>query len=165
MSKINYKIVLFILIISAALGLIFNLVNERGIPLAAQEKTLKWKAGILSLPLNSNEPYAINLQQAKELYEQNEIFIDAREKEDFESSHIKGAINIPFDNIDEYIPDINKIPKENRIITYCGGTECDLSILLGNKLSEMGYKNVYIFFGGWNKWIDAGLPVEGKNKK
>ncbi len=161
--KINGKIVLAIIIISSILGLIFNLINPKGVPLIAQEKVLKWESGPLSVPLNADEPYAVNLAQAKELYEQKELFIDAREKEDYLSGRIKDAVNIPFDHLDDYITELEKIKKDQRIVTYCGGTDCDLSILLGNKLFEIGYKNVYIFFGGWNKWLNAGYPVEGNS--
>jgi rhodanese-related sulfurtransferase len=164
LPKLNNKTLLFILILSSALGLIFNWINQKGISLIAQEKALKWRMGNLLVTPDTNEPYAINLEQAKELYEQNELFIDAREKEEFEAGHIRGAVNIPFDNIDNYIEEINRIPKNEIVITYCSGTDCDLSILLGNKLSEMGYKNVYIFFGGWMKWLNSGYPIESQTK-
>lgn len=117
------------------------------------------------MPSEINEPYAVNLEQAKELYEQNGLFIDARDKEDFLAGHIQGAVNIPFDDLENYYPEIEKINKDRIIVTYCGGTDCDLSILLGNKLSEMGYKSIYIFFGGWTKWLNAGFPAAGDSFK
>jgi rhodanese-related sulfurtransferase len=161
----SYKRIIWILLVSCALGLIFNWINRKGISLIAHERTLNWGTAPLSVPLDMNEPYSVNLQQAKELYEENDLFIDAREKEEFESGHIKGAINIPFENMDDYIRKLKNIPKDKRIVTYCSGTDCDLSILLGNRLSEMGYKNVFIFFGGWTKWLNAGYPAEGNLKK
>jgi rhodanese-related sulfurtransferase len=107
------------------------------------------------------EPAAINLKQAFNLYQKNVLFIDAREPADYESAHIKNAVNLPFDHFDEYKHILDTINKDQTIsYIYCGGTDCDLSILLGNLLFEMGYKNVYIFFGGWNEWIEANYPVE-----
>jgi rhodanese-related sulfurtransferase len=50
--------------------------------------------------------------------------------------------------------------KEKPYIIYCAGTECDLSILLGNKLFELGYRQIYIFFGGWLDWQNANYPIE-----
>ena len=35
-----------------------------------------------------------------------------------------------------------------------------MSILLGNLLFEDGYKQVYVFFGGWVDWTNADYPVE-----
>lgn len=165
MFKINGKIILTICTVSCALGLIFNWINPKGVPLIAEEKVLKWKSGSFSVPANTKEPYAVNLEQAKELYEQKEIFIDAREKEEYLSGHIKGAVNIPFDDMDNYRTELEKIKKDEIIVTYCSGSDCDLSILLGNKLFELGYKNVYIFFGGWIKWLSAKYPVEGNSIK
>ena len=52
------------------------------------------------------------------------------------------------------------LSKEKPMVIYCGGTDCDLSILLGNLLFEQGYKQVYVFFGGWFDWLSANYPVE-----
>ncbi len=111
-----------------------------------------------------SEPAAINLKQAYNLYQQNVLFIDAREPADYQNAHIKNAINIPFDHFDEYKHLLNNIDKEKIIVTYCAGTDCDLSVLLGNMLFEVGYKKVYIFFGGWNEWLEANYPVEKENQ-
>lgn len=80
------------------------------------------------------------------------LFIDAREKSDYNLKHIKGAINFPFDSFDEYQHLLKDISKDKTIVTYFAGTDCDLSILLGNRLFSMGYKKNFIFFGGWNDW-------------
>jgi 3-mercaptopyruvate sulfurtransferase SseA len=32
--------------------------------------------------------------------------------------------------------------------------------LLANLLFEQGYKQVYVFFGGWNEWLNASYPIE-----
>ena len=107
-----------------------------------------------------SEPVAIHIKQAYNLYQQNAFFIDAREPEDFKYAHIKNSINIPFDHFDNYKHLLDNINKEKIIVTYCAGTDCDLSKLLGNLLFEMGYKKVFIFFGGWNEWLEADYPIE-----
>ncbi|OGU77464.1 MAG: hypothetical protein A2V93_00200 [Ignavibacteria bacterium RBG_16_34_14] len=111
-----------------------------------------------------SEPAAIHLKQAYNLYQQNVLFIDAREPVDYHYAHIKNAINIPFDHFDEYKHLLNSIDKNRTIVTYCAGTDCDLSKLLGNMLFEMGYKKVYIFFGGWTEWLEANYPTEKENQ-
>ena len=209
--KINFKVILVILIASSLLGLFYNYFSPTGIPLIAKESTLKWAEDSLltdsfnevpdtsdfkqenqktNITNNTNpdtvqtktdkkitakdkqneepkkvepvliEPAAINLNQAYGLFNQNILFIDAREPADYQYAHIKNAINIPFDRFDEYKHLIDKIDKDQPVITYCAGTDCDLSILLGNLLFETGYKRVYIFFGGWNEWTEANYPVE-----
>jgi len=111
-----------------------------------------------------SKPAAINLEQAYKLHQQNVLFIDARELADYQYAHIKNAINIPFDHFDEHKYKLDEIGKERTIVTYCAGTDCDLSILLGNILFETGYKKVYIFFGGWNEWLGANYPIEKENQ-
>ena len=107
------------------------------------------------------EPKAIKLDQAYILYNKGITFIDARDTSDFIAGHIKNSINIPFDDFDNYKQRLDQLSKENPLVVYCAGTECDLSILLGNLLfNEMGYKKVYVFFGGWLDWTKAKYPVE-----
>ncbi len=106
------------------------------------------------------EPIAINLKQAYELYKKDIVFLDARENEDYKEGHIKNALNLPYYDFDSYKQILNSIPQNSTIVTYCAGTDCDLSILLGKQLFESGYKKIYIFFGGWNDWLNANYPIE-----
>lgn len=106
------------------------------------------------------EPKAIKLNQAYSLFNKGITFIDAREESDYLAGHIKNSINIPFDDFDNHKQKLDKLAKEKPYVIYCAGTDCDLSILLGNLLFEMGYKKVYVFFGGWVDWINAKYPVE-----
>jgi len=111
------------------------------------------------------EPLSINLKQAYSLYKKNTLFIDAREPEDYRLAHIKNAINLPMDHFDDYKSMLEKIDKDQPIVTYCAGTDCDLSIVLSNVLYDMGYKKLYIFFGGWNEWLNAKYPTETSESK
>ncbi len=106
-----------------------------------------------------SKPLAIKINRAYQLYKQGVKFIDARMPEEFIEGHIKGAINIPFDGDETYRDLLKEISKDEIIVTYCSGTECDLSILLGEELFEKGYRKVYIFFGGWNEWLKKGYPI------
>ena len=106
------------------------------------------------------EPKAITLEQAKALYDKSVQFIDARDEADYLAGHIVNSVNIPFEDFDNHKQKLEKLSKEKPFVIYCAGTECDLSILLGNKLFELGYKQVYIFFGGWVDWQNADYPIE-----
>ena len=110
------------------------------------------------------EPKAITIDQAYKLFKQGVVFIDARESEEYTDDHILNAISIPFYEYDENAFKLNSIKKDQPVVVYCAGSDCDLSILLGDQLFEMGYKKTYIFFGGWNEWLDAKYPTE-KNIK
>lgn len=113
------------------------------------------------IPKPFSQPIAIKLSRAYQLYKQGVIFIDSRSKEEYAQGHIKGAINIPFYESEKYEDVLSKLDKNDLIVTYCSGEDCDTSILHGDELFEKGYKRVYIFHGGWNDWLDAGYPVEG----
>jgi rhodanese-related sulfurtransferase len=106
-----------------------------------------------------SEPRAIKIDLAYKLFKQGIKFIDARMPDEYAAGHIKGAYNIPFDGDESYREILNKFSKEEIIVVYCGGTDCDLSIYLGNELFEKGFKRVYVFFGGWNEWLENNYPT------
>ncbi|MBE0571683.1 MAG: hypothetical protein IH618_09085 [Ignavibacteriaceae bacterium] len=106
------------------------------------------------------EPQAITLDQAYTLFNKDVKFVDARDEADYLAGHITNSINIPFDDFDNHKQKLEMLSKEKPMVIYCGGTDCDLSILLGNLLFEQGYKQVYVFFGGWFDWLSANYPVK-----
>ena len=106
------------------------------------------------------EPAAITLEQAYKLYNTGVIFIDARDESDFLAGHITNAINIPFDDYDNHKQKLEQLSKKKPMVIYCAGTDCDLSHLLANLLFEQGFKQVYVFFGGWIEWTNANYPIE-----
>lgn len=70
---------------------------------------------------------------------QNEkvIIIDVRTKEEYKSSHIKNAINIPYGEIDKSI----KYNKNQAVAVYCQtGMRSNKA---AKKLEKMGYKEIY----------------------
>ena len=84
------------------------------------------------------EPVAIKLEQAFILFNNGARFIDARDDFDYNEGHIFKAINIPFYAFEENEEKLNGISKDEAIVTYCNGSDCDLSVLLGNKLARDG---------------------------
>lgn len=199
-NKINYKVFAAIIILSSAIGLIYNALNFKGIELIRKPKEVAWASDslfqnsdstIIKSSTNSDvqsqkkqidssvikpiknkeiianydsstkiiKPVFIKAEQAYKLYKQGKtLFVDARDKWDFADGHIKGAINIPEYSFDKSNPILKTIPKGKIIVTYCGGDDCEMSEKLGDYLFELGYKNVFIFFGGWKEWQAANYP-------
>lgn len=87
--------------------------------------------------------------QAKEIIDKNDnvIILDVREKNEFESGHIKNAINIPLSSIED-VTDEDLDPKCN-ILVYCRSGVRSISAVL--ILEEIGYENV-LDFGGILTW-------------
>ncbi len=110
-----------------------------------------------------NQPRLISLSQAHELYRNNVLFIDARNQDEYEEGHIAGAINIPYFSVEEFSYRLNAVDKSRPLVTYCEGSDCDMSIRLGNELFARGYKKVFVFFGGWKEWKYANYPVISSN--
>jgi len=104
----------------------------------------------------------LSVEDAYNLYlSKNSIFIDAREPQEYDEGHIKGAINFPYEKWDAYWESVKpRLSPGNEIVVYCGGLDCELSLFAARELKSLGYPKSYVFFGGWSKWSEAGLPVE-----
>ena len=167
--KINPAKIVSIVLISSLLGLLANYLSANGIPLLREERKLNWEKDSTVTQNNKmeekafEEPKVIVLKQAYQLYNNNVQFVDARDFAEYEIGHIKGAISLPYYDYENYQYQLKKLHSDEPIVVYCDGKECDLSILLGDKLFDMGYKKVYIFFGGWVDWQLANYPIEGKD--
>ncbi|MCK4857956.1 MAG: rhodanese-like domain-containing protein [candidate division Zixibacteria bacterium] len=119
----------------------------------------------LSPSYEEGDPPAIHLGAAFDRYlSRSYLFVDSREPEEYETWHIVGAISLPFDDIDEYWPQVEPLmPVDTPIVIYCSGSECESSLYLARYMVEdLGYQNVEIFFGGWRAWYNERLPIEGK---
>jgi rhodanese-related sulfurtransferase len=77
----------------------------------------------------------------------------------YDDAHLPGAINLPHDQVDELAPRL--LPAlDEAIVVYCSNTACQNSVVASNRLSQLGYTNVYEYVEGKQDWIEAGLPVE-----
>lgn len=76
------------------------------------------------------------------------VVIDVRTKDEYNDRHIKGAVNIPLQDIGNKIGNVVK-NKNDVIILYCeyGGRSRKALI----KLEKLGYVNVYNLDGGIEK--------------
>lgn len=162
-SRILLK-TLSIILFGSAIGLIYNAISPGGISLKGNWSP-KINSDSLVVPYGYEEdidPPAVNLDYAMMKFQsKNTIFLDSRYPEDFKLGHIEGAINLPYEEFEEHAPQIlPKLLKDEEIITYCDGSECETSLLLARELVDLGYKEVKVFFGGWQEWEKAGLSVE-----
>ena len=104
------------------------------------------------------------------------ILIDARSKEEYDGTvirgarrgHIPNAINIDFNmNISEdgtlkgqkSLEELYKIPKDAEIVTYCQGAYRAANSFL--TLKKLGFANVKVYLGSWGEWSNrTELDVE-----
>jgi rhodanese-related sulfurtransferase len=101
----------------------------------------------------------LSIDELKAAFDKGEVLIvDVRSEESFKRGHIKGAISVPLDKIEE-----QKIPSEKKIVTYCSCPAEQTSGKAVDDLIKRGYKNVAALVGGYEAWVDKGYPVEKAN--
>ena len=83
------------------------------------------------------------------------VFIDAREKREYDISHIKGALWSGYDDFE--ISRLKTVQKGKPIIVYCSVGYRSEKITA--KLTAAGYKNVKNMVGGIFEWKNVGYKV------
>lgn len=88
------------------------------------------------------------------------VLVDALSPLAFAMSHLPGAVNITPEWIDDRAR--RRIPsRDSEVVVYCADSGCDSSVLVAQRLVELGYRNVRHYLGGKRDWVAAGLPLEG----
>jgi hypothetical protein len=78
----------------------------------------------LSLPARGGEFGSLTGAGLKALIDRNEpglVVIDSRSAQQFQESHIKGAISLPLFDL-EQDPALPRAPKDARLVFYCSGS-------------------------------------------
>ena len=85
----------------------------------------------------------------------NAVFLDTRERREYEVSHLKNAQWVGFNTFD--LKNMAAIPKDANIVVYCSiGVR---SGKIGEKLLQAGYRNVHNFYGSIFEWVNQGNSV------
>ena len=87
---------------------------------------------------------------------QSLLVIDVRERHEFESGHLEGAIHIGKGVLERDIEKQN-VADDARVVLYCGGGF--RSALAAKALQDMGWENVSSLWGGWRGIQAEGLPI------
>ena len=112
---------------------------------------------------SAGEGRAIPLDGARALFDADTaLFLDARPAGEYAKGHIRGALNLPWQAVEQrFIEIADRLAGGKTIITYCDGETCDLSHELARFLREMGFDNVRVLVNGLTLWQKAGLPTDG----
>ena len=101
----------------------------------------------------------IGSERARDLYGSSEppLFLDVREREEWDEGHIPGALHIPRGwleaRVEQAAPD-----RERPIVAYCASG--NRSAFAARTLEELGYTDVVSLAGGINDWKRHGFPLE-----
>jgi len=147
---------ILLVLISILIGIGSNILSSKPLPWFAVELSV-----VEDVEIKSNEPIlaAISIEQAKLFFDDEVLFVDARDEGYFEAGHIKGAMK----NIFLYELIFNIVEKQNTdapLVVYCGDPGCGDSEQLAYDLKDSGFTKLYVFKGGWLEWSKAGYPSE-----
>lgn len=139
MNKSKYLIIIILLSLS------FKSYSQQKVASAAFDKMLK-----VILSRDIQEMAVADVSIAEDL-----LLVDAREKNEYEVSHLPKAIWIGYDEFD--IERLAAIPKDQKITVYCSiGYRSEK---IAKKLLENGYDNVSNLYGGIFEWTNQGNKV------
>jgi len=143
---------LFILLTSAALA------GYSSWSLALREKDREAAvpgeaASVAGLPL-------LSLSEAKSLYHQSgTVFVDVRSATDYAYGHIEGAINMPYEEFADLLPQrLSQLRAGRALVVYCKSKDCGKSLWTAIRLHQEGLTQAKIYPNGWNEWVTNGLP-------
>jgi rhodanese-related sulfurtransferase len=104
----------------------------------------------------------VTLKEAYDLWKEGQtLFVDARPPEEYADLHIKGALNVPLENLARIKETgILGMPRDRKILVYCSDKRCDLALKLAQHLKSLGFTQVVAFLGGFSAWDEAGYEVD-----
>jgi rhodanese-related sulfurtransferase len=146
---------MFMLLVAAgATGIVINLFHPHGFLLVSRPA------------LEARKIVSISSEEAKIKYDAGAVFVDAREKDEYENARVTGAVSMP--SLDAAAkksgPDFSFLKKPEEIVIYCDGAACGASAALAELFQKRGYKRtIYIIERGFPEWESKGYPVERGN--
>jgi rhodanese-related sulfurtransferase len=160
MIKQVFKEAAIIILAAAVVALVVNSFRTQSLPLIGPDGTVSGDNDG-----NNDDPIAIeeiSLQRAMAVFRADSaLFADARGGNEFNSGHIKGAVNLPEGQFDQWIGAfLENTDPGVTIITYCEGYYCPLAKKLAAKLMMAGFENVYHLPDGWGNWNKFRMPIE-----
>jgi rhodanese-related sulfurtransferase len=110
---------------------------------------------LLNNPAAAGLPSEISVTTAYAKYGQEDvIFLDVREQEEWDEFHAPQAILIP---LGELAARANELPKDKEIVVVCrSGNRSQVG---RDTLKAAGFTNVTSMAGGMNEWRTAGYPI------
>jgi len=73
-------------------------------------------------------------------------------------AHLPGALNIPPGQVDVLAPAL--VPDRGAAIVVYASATCTHATAVARRLEELGYRDVAIYQGGKEEWVEHGLPLE-----
>lgn len=111
----------------------------------------------------------VSNDQMVSFYESGQIgksvwVVDSRPAGKFVSGHIPGAISLPLDVLQKDVASVDKlgIPKTGKVIFYCAGRECILSVDSAAMFRKLGYTDAWVYRNGVPGWNQKAQPLQAE---
>lgn len=117
-------------------------------------------AAFRQTPKADLSPGQITIDEARNLFDQQATFFDARKLEPYKLGHVRGAWRLELSDFGAGDPPfLAMIPRSSVLVVYCSGGHCDESEAVARMLTGSGYKSTYVMHDGIPGWTNLGHPV------
>ena len=160
MSRYHEKIITalkeaaLILVLGLVLAFAINALRPGGLVIKPVH-TKEAGAPILSPRIYSADDCLQLLQAGKA------VFLDAREAALYKMGHLPGALHVPKEKAEQYLPQLIGLVRSGKVlIAYCDGQGCMKAQELMKILQGKGVRAPGLFSDGWDGWMEKGLPID-----
>lgn len=85
--------------------------------------------------------------------------LEALPEKYYQDGHLPEALHMPHDQTRQLAPML--VPDTStEVVVYCASATCQNSHIAARVLDQIGYRNVSVFAGGKQAWIESGLALE-----
>jgi rhodanese-related sulfurtransferase len=104
----------------------------------------------------------ITPSELKEMFGRGDItVVDVRNEKQWQQNHIKGAKSIP---VMDVVIRANELDPNKLIVSYCSCVAERSAIYFAEQLKAMGFKNVAVLLGGYDRAVQERVQTENANQ-
>ena len=104
-------------------------------------------------------PKEISRDSIRTLQRRGGQLVDVLPREEYNRSHLPGAVSIPLSHFDRKMAD--RLQWDKTVIVYSLDDQDDLSARAAWRLASLGFTQVYRYTAGKADWLANGYPAEG----
>lgn len=149
-----------VLIIAIGASLIFNVLSGNRINILKKFKKIEDVDQTYNIEKIDIEIFRYYLEK------EGTIVLDARPESDFTAGHIPGATSFSVNNFETLFRERGQLLKLGKtILIYCSGPTCTDSHQLAVKLYGKGIREIFVFSGGMEEWLNSEFETTDSGMK
>lgn len=101
----------------------------------------------------------VPLSEALQAIQQADVLIDVREADEYAAGHLPGAVHLSRGLLEFKLSGTPALSaRDLKVVLYCKTS--GRAALAACAMQDMGYLNLKSIAGGFDAWVQAGLPVQ-----